>query len=132
MSTLLTERANEVMPSLLGDVWKNSNFTVLFDRLDFSNPCPEDEEDEWTGICKIEGDVVVHVYEDGRAPVDVIPLVISLRERPLYVPPDSSSTGYSFQLKWRPDGIKDIIYRDSIVPSLRGNLTCYVLLKNST
>ena len=130
LSQAITEIANEVLPLAVGDMWRSENFTVIFQRLEFTSPTPCDGD--WDGVAVLEGDIYVQILTDAPTPIDPTSLVVAIRENPIFLPPlESTPTGsYSVQLFWKPERVRDMLYTDRVITQMEGKLqNCYVLRK---
>lgn len=140
LSNAFTEITNDILPKGRGDEWKNENFTIIFKRLLFDNPAPNDD-DEFETVCAITGDVVVRIFEDEfLTPIDPSQLMIYLREQPIFIPLDKTIDvgDFTIQMLFKPDELSDEVFRSTIidrtiiVPQIRGTLTAYVFKRQSS
>lgn len=128
LSRAISEVANEVLPLAVGDIWRAENFMVLYRMLNFDSPTPS--SDNWEGVATITGEIYVQVMTDHTSPVDPTPLIVALREQPIVIQPSESTPvgGYSAQLYWKPERIRDQMYTERIITQLEGELrNCYIL-----
>lgn len=128
LSKAISEVANEVLPLAVGDIWRAENFVVLYRLLNFDSPTPYG--DIWEGVATITGEIFVQVMTDHASPVDPTSLMVALREQPIVIHPSESTPigGYSAQLYWKPERIRDQMYAERIITQLEGDLrNCYIL-----
>ena len=132
LSQAITDIANVVLPNAKGDKWRNDNFIVMLPNLQFINPTTMDEK--WRIVAEVKGTAFIRVFSDSKTPIDLTPLVISLREHPIIINPEMNINigEYSVKLFWKPDYIKDEFYDGIIVPYLGGEIKhSYIVQKDA-
>jgi len=129
LNQAITDLANDVLPTAVGDKWLSTNFTVLFPKgLSFLQPAYNDDE-IWQGIAIIKGEPVVRILTDANVPIDPTPLVAALFVNPIIVDADPNlpENEITVQFKFLPTGIQDLIFSDGVVPTLAGSLEGHLI-----
>lgn len=126
----VTQLANDVLPTAVGDKWLNTNFTVLFTGRGLRLLQPAYNDDEiWRGIAIIEGEASIRILSNEKTPIDPIPLAAALFISPIIVHADPNLTEneVTAQFKFLPIGVKDELFPEGIVPVLTGQLEGHLI-----
>jgi hypothetical protein len=107
---------------------------VLFPSLKWLNPCPNPDDGLWIGFAQLQGDVLVRVHTDGPSPIDITPLMLALRQHPIFIEAnqDILPGEFGIQLYFRPDEVRDLMQETGVIPIMQGPLeNCFVFQRTS-
>jgi hypothetical protein len=122
LSEAFTQIFNDIMPDAAGDKWGNPRFTAFYEKLSIDNShLPLDDDEIWNIVGEISGGRVgVMALTDKTTPLDLLPILINLLEKPIVFKPstDTPAGSYAIQLKVTPTEIDDFMTDTGFVPAI--------------